>query len=229
MNKMNSIPFLQFDFQKTPDHLFDLEFQNWKQSYSKLSTDWHDLSQESLIELAHARLRSSQTLRRQTHYEAWIHSNQYVQQKIDNNEKMTWLHICQINQILRGSSDFSLFRKKEVSLVKNHFCPSDQLSLKIKEFERVFLNKADYSIIDIFWIRMWLLNFHPFEDANGRTSQLCADWLLMRLGYPPLTYQNPQQAWIIIFDSNPSEKQLLICFQMFLESLRNSFKIIQPA
>jgi fido (protein-threonine AMPylation protein) len=32
---------------------------------------------------------------------------------------------------------------------------------------------------------MQLISLHPFLDANGRTSRLMTDWLLLRAGYPP--------------------------------------------
>jgi hypothetical protein len=31
-----------------------------------------------------------------------------------------------------------------------------------------------------------LISIHPFHDANGRTTRLMADWLLMREGFPPV-------------------------------------------
>lgn len=33
-----------------------------------------------------------------------------------------------------------------------------------------------------------LVSYHPFAEANGRTSRLLVDWILMKNGYPPATW-----------------------------------------
>jgi len=35
-----------------------------------------------------------------------------------------------------------------------------------------------------------LVSIHPFEDGNGRTARLLADWLLQRSGLPPLGFDD---------------------------------------
>ena len=223
---MNSIPFLEFDFSKVPNHLFDSELQIWEKKFIKWELDQTAISEEHLKNLAQARLISSQTLRKHHENQFWIHANSYVQTQIENDESIDWEHICRINQILTRSEELNLHRKKSVSICKNEFCPPELLRRKIEEFEHIFLKKQNLTLIDFFWIRLWILNIHPFDDANGRTSQLCADWLLMKLGYPPLSFQNKREAWIIIFQSQPTDNQLIFCFQLFLQTLENSFKIL---
>jgi hypothetical protein len=38
------------------------------------------------------------------------------------------------------------------------------------------------------WPRLHPVSIHPFEDGNGRTARLLADWLLQRSGLPPLGF-----------------------------------------
>ena len=158
---MNSIPFLEFDFSKVPNHLFDSELQIWEQKFKKWEMDHNLISEDHLKNLAQARLVSSQTLRKHHENQFWIQANSYVQSLLENNETICWEHICQINQILTHSEELNLHRIKSVSICKNEFCPPELLQRKIEEFEDTFLKKQNLTLIDIFWIRLWILNIHP--------------------------------------------------------------------
>jgi hypothetical protein len=37
----------------------------------------------------------------------------------------------------------------------------------------------------------WIVSTHCFDDANGRTSRLAADWILARFGFPPISFPDP--------------------------------------
>lgn len=46
------------------------------------------------------------------------------------------------------------------------------------------------------WIHARIIRIHPFEDGNGRTSRLFANWILMKLGLPPVPVEVPKDEYI---------------------------------
>ena len=50
-----------------------------------------------------------------------------------------------------------------------------------------------------FYIAVWLharvVEVHPFEDGNGRTSRLLLNVVLIRLGLPPVVPEVPKQEY----------------------------------
>ncbi|MBK6693316.1 MAG: Fic family protein [Myxococcales bacterium] len=47
----------------------------------------------------------------------------------------------------------------------------------------------------------WLVSVHPFEDGNGRTARLAADWLLGEHGHLPMGFGAPGDTFVALHAS----------------------------
>lgn len=73
-----------------------------------------------------------------------------------------------------------------------------------------------------FYVAVWLhakvIQIHPFEDGNGRTSRILLNVVLVRLGLPPVLVEVPKQEYIMALnhffrsaDLQPAIDLLLPC------------------
>jgi len=72
-------------------------------------------------------------------------------------------------------------------LVKNHFLPASQVPAKVDELV-ARINKLGHTSdpTEAFAIFKDAVETHPFADANGRTSRMLLNYMLLKTGLPPL-------------------------------------------
>jgi fido (protein-threonine AMPylation protein) len=100
-----------------------------------------------------------------------------------------------------GSSEYLEFgpnRSTHRSKVKDELC-------QIFEQARRFIRSCDENPDDpnyergafriAVWVHARVVQIHPFEDGNGRTSRLLLDAILVRLGLPTVVPEFPKQEY----------------------------------
>jgi hypothetical protein len=50
------------------------------------------------------------------------------------------------------------------------------------------------------WVHTRIVQIHPFEDGNGRTSRLLLNIILVRLGLPPVLAEFPKQEYNVVLN-----------------------------
>lgn len=154
--------------------------------------DWHSGFQR----LSPYRLQASTSLKRGSR-EAWINANTFVANKVANEQFPKEQDVILINAILREKPEITI-RTIDVFIGPHRACTPEVLPSFLEYFYKNVLTVENQShpLVVAALTRYWLISLHPFEDANGRTSALIADWLLLSRGYLPLSFERQLDAII---------------------------------
>lgn len=94
------------------------------------------------------------------------------------------------------------------------------------ESEMDFVLENEHPVIQAAWIYQKLLAIHPFQDANGRTCRLAADWVLARSGFPPLVFLSPVAAMVPLDLDGSDLKKPLTGIIRVANAIRTSAQIL---
>jgi len=146
-----------------------------------------------------ARLRGSNTLLHDTlKVETWNLAIKAVWGFIQENRPPDLEAICEVNRILLGKLPGEpLIRKTKISAEKVFPSPK-KVELLLEDFNTQLgpILEHEHPLIQATWIYQTLVSIHPFENANGRTSRLAADWVLASKGFPPMVFLSPVAAMV---------------------------------
>ena len=79
--------------------------------------------------------------------------------------------------------------------------------------------------LDATVVHAWLTHIHPFEDGNGRTARLLANYALIQAGYPPLLLRSQAdrgQYYDALAASDDGD--ILPLFELFVSVLRRTVR-----
>lgn len=103
---------------------------------------------------------------------------------------------------------------------------------EIEPLMQVFIEHLNTTLVNkgglyaAFICRYWILSIHPFADANGRTSQLSADYLLLKHGYLPQAFSSSLEALMI---GDPEKKSYMNphrAFKRFAHTIFNAYELV---
>nr|BFD59118.1 hypothetical protein CKG001_12250 [Bdellovibrio sp. CKG001]BFD62496.1 hypothetical protein BdHM001_11770 [Bdellovibrio sp. HM001]BFD67602.1 hypothetical protein HAGR004_26240 [Bdellovibrio sp. HAGR004] len=177
-----------------------------------------------LARLAPLRLRGSSALKR-GEVESWQQANEYVAARIRADEAPNLQSILDINAILLKRPAGSL-RDRPVFVGTQQACPVGELKEGFLRLESEIL-KAD---LDPFrkaaLAQYWLISLHPFEDANGRTAVMIADWILGLGGYLPMSFESKLDALVGVFENQRASATPGAAIIKLLKNLQRSYQAV---
>lgn len=181
------------DSQQILNYLCDFNYtedQEVKDLIQLIEKSRFELSQKSvsMVKLSHYRILSSNSLKKKDGLEGWDKANKYLFQEIANVSKINKEHVLKINGLL-NNQEVTDFRAGEIFSANWQYLPKKDLDLAWKEFEEKVLIQPN-SILRSCEIYIWLVTMHSFENGNGRTARLVADWSLLEQSYLPLCFDS---------------------------------------
>ncbi|MFS4459724.1 Fic family protein [Bdellovibrio sp. HCB2-146] len=182
--------------------------------------------QTGLERLSPARLAFSGSLR-SGKSESWIAANTYASEKIAQDTPPSAQDIFHLNALLRSLPTAPL-RTGDVFLGPHKAIDAEKLPAAFQYFcdEILPQSKHKHSLLGAALTRFWLVSLHPFEDANGRTSVILADWLLLLSGYLPLGFNEASEGLIASFNQHRPSATAANAVLKTLRSVRTSYRLI---
>lgn len=171
--------------------------------------------------LAH-RLLGSNTLQSSQDFTTWQAANDWVGRQILQGDQPTIDKFIKINSILLGEN--SQVRNFEIYSGGSEYLPPENLQEGLSQLERV-LESETSALARAFQIYLYLVTLHPFENGNGRTARLAADWGLLQDGYLPLTFDSPIQSHVAVTLGSPPREKCSSFFK-FLAAIKSSYDIL---
>ena len=119
------------------------------------------------------------------------------------------------------------WRKTPIYTFNNQHPHEDDLESLMQEFYN-YLNKSLsnwHSLYTAFICRYWLVSIHPFAEGNGRTSQLIADYYLLKHGFLPQVFLKKTESLIAASPKkdfmNPQR-----AFRKFIQTILNAYDLV---
>jgi len=190
------------------DYKDDKEILDLIQSIEKSRVE---LSQKtvSMVKLSHYRILASNSLKNREGLIGWDKANQYIFQQIANVEKITKNHLLKLNQLL-NQHEVRQFRADEIYAAKWQYLENSYLEKAFEFFETNVLT-IPHSILRSCEIYIWLVTLHPFDNGNGRTARIAADWSLMEQSYLPLCFDSSVASHVAVtIGDNTKDKKTSI-------------------
>lgn len=177
-----------------------------------------------LASLAPLRLRGSSSLKR-GEVESWQQANEYVAEKIRGDQAPTLQSILDINAILLKLPSGS-FRDQPVYVGNQQACPVKELNEGLRCLEsEIFKGNLD-TFRKAALAQYWLISLHPFEDANGRTAVMIADWILGLGGYLPMSFESKLDALVGVFEDQRASATPGAAIIKLLKNLQRSYQAV---
>ncbi|MCH8487756.1 MAG: Fic family protein [Candidatus Cyclonatronum sp.] len=128
------------------------------------------------------------------HLEAVNHREaiHFVEELVQNKEKLTEWHIKSVHQLVLRTIDDAhagVYRKINVFIAGADHTPPDALHVpeEMKAFISWYREEATklHAVERAARVHNDFVKMHPFTDGNGRTARLLMNLELMKSGYPP--------------------------------------------
>lgn len=160
-----------------------------------------DFSAANHQALALARLKASTTLFKEMYVPGpalgrWADANQYAIKAVSEERTLDSEMILDLHRCLLPESSGN-FRTKSVQGGNTIYPETESLP----ELWKIFTGRLEEThlktpILAAAEVYQWIVTLHFFEDANGRLARLCADFILLSAGLPPLSFQNDVQGFV---------------------------------
>lgn len=183
-------------------------------------------SHEHLTRFQLARVLASHSIKRDEQARAqWDSAQRLLQRWVDEDVPVGKNEILLLNHTLSGSGlrdcpvytgGFEHPLVSEVPDLLDYFF--DEIWAQQKTMQPLRLGHLT---------KMWLVSIHPFLNGNGRTAQLCADYVLLKNGYIPHSFRNRTMAMVACLPNKLSTSPHRV-FLKFLDSVQWSYQILSP-
>ncbi len=176
--------------------------------------------------LAKSRLLSSNTASRaiDDSLARWDEANRYISECIQDEKKLSFEIITKINSIYNAKN--SKIRETPIygggiEFIRSQYLEEAKVLLinnLLGDVDMCFYEKA-------FHLYQWIVSLHFFDNGNGRTSRLCADYILMQNGKLPICFQSSVRSHVaqMLEDRmvNKEDKYL-----SFLKAIKRSYEVV---
>jgi hypothetical protein len=193
--------------------------------YRVESSDFPDW-QRRLENVAHLRIRSSNTLKRGDR-DSWVQANTFVEERVRNREWPTWSAICQVNALLCGQPSEQVVRETRIFIGPLEAPPPEHLKEQIRFFSEAILpmeKRREHPLVIAALLQYWIVSLHPFKDANGRTAVLIADWIGLYAQYFPQVFEMQLDALIGHFANRVTANSPARAVFKVLQNTLNSYQ-----
>ena len=174
--------------------------------------------------LENQRRQGSNTLKKKNELTEWATANNQILDWLHKNEELDFEHVKKLNLSLNPES-YGQFRTQSIFAGLGEFIEVTSLTKFENLFSKNVLKKDIHPILKAAQVYQWISSFHPFENGNGRTARLAADFILMKDDYLPLSFENPFDAMVGI-KSNTHHIDGNYGVRKLLKWLNNSYQII---
>jgi hypothetical protein len=201
-----------------------------KEHQSALAARQEPIIDTALRRLSSCRLCASSSLRRcPQSLTQWHKAQKLLESWLKHDKNINLEDIIKLNFLLSASPKAG-FRTTNIytSMVK-HVDPGELEAMMDYFFAFFQKSKSKGSLYQAFVCRYWICSIHPFADANGRTSQLVADYILLQNNMLPQAYFSLLEALII---ADPLKKSYMTphqAFKKFAQTIINAYLIIAPS
>ena len=159
---------LQADLEK-------VEFHEWQPRMEKF---------QIARSLASKTLRNSQEAR-----SYWVEAQNLLNSWLATEKPVTKPNILRLNAILTGHEVHDWRQKDIFTGDTPHPAPGVLNELMEEYLTEIFeKHSEDHVVLRASKARQWFLAIHPFENGNGRISQLLADFILLQNSYLPQSF-----------------------------------------
>ena len=194
---------------------------------SQFDSRKYEIPFESLQKLQVARCLASGTLKSRNGLEGWDKAHQVVHTWIVE-EKTLSRHsdLFYLYTIMTGCYTAS-YRTVSVYTSNNkHPEPEHLFSLMDAFFKMINSPLKEHPIQRAARARQWIASIHPFEDGNGRVSQILADYFLIKEGYLPQSYDHPRTAMVVGLPNKIDYVTPHFAFVNVAESVLHSYRLM---
>lgn len=221
-------PLLTFLGQRSSDEELALE-ESLLCSLDALRSDFEgDLSTEAWQKLQMARCMCSASLRknRSGALEGWERANLLIHTWIEEDYlPQSHEDLWKLYGELMGVPCAG-YRKAPVYTAKTKHPHSDELPLLMNWVLDKFKNPSGHPVLFASKIRQSVVSIHPFENGNGRFSQLLADLYLLREGYLPQSYDDPLMGMVAGLHDQRAFLTPHIAFLYLQRTVLNSYELL---
>ncbi len=190
-----------------------------------------DFSRANHQALAHARLLASTTLIKEMYvqgpaYSYWAKANEYAVKAMTEERSIDGEMILDLHSILTSESGRK-FREKTVHGGNTNYPETSDLP----ELWNIFISRLPETqnkspILSAAEVYQWIVTLHFFEDANGRLARLCADYILLSSGLPPISFENDAAGFVSAL-AEPEYYSVDDAVERICKGLRHSTQILQ--
>lgn len=182
--------------------------------------------------VARARQAASFTFSRQPTnlaLDAWQNANALVTTYVTDDAPIEFERVRVLAGCVLGLSAAAGLRTGPSSFSGHPCPPAGDLAQLVTPFaEAVRAREADvHPIAAAALAQQWITSAHPFDDGNGRTARLLADWILARNGYPPATYARPAAALIAIVDHGRAPIGVTATARVVLHGVAHTVRLLE--
>ena len=209
---------------KPDKKIFTEEAKQLESTIEKLGEKLSSFANPDFEKLTRARILASNThLKEQSSLQKWDAANATLAEFISQESPL--LEIFQgINQSLTDSQselrDHRIFTCDEEYLEPEHVPAAVET---LKGYSEGFLKNSPLAFG--FYLYLWGVTVHPFENGNGRTARLLGDYKLIQNGFLPMCFQSPVYSHVAI-TYNGRHRNIEGSYLKFLGAVINSYEIV---
>lgn len=209
------------DAQKEQQWISEIE-----QRQRMFSSSEATISSESLKRLGQSRVSISRSLLRcPSAQKSWHDANTLIHYWLLHDKNFTLEDLVYLNAVLCNNKNPE-WRKDIIYTCGVKHIDACEIEIIMQKFFKHLNSHNNNYLYKAFMCRYWIVSIHPFAEANGRTSQLLADYFLLKQGYPPQAFRSMVEALIV---GHPVYRPYMTpyrAFKRFTQTVLNAYDIL---
>ena len=179
---------------------------------------------EAIKELNIKRMMASNTLIKEKaslKLAQWDEANAMLNSFLSEGRGFSLHLMSEINALFTKNSSY---RSGEMYSADIQYLSQDKLHETLSYFEENYLKaESNFSPLELaFHLYQWSVTLHPFDNGNGRTARLMADWCLLKNGFLPLCFTSSIQSHVAYtINGRKTDKNTL--YLRFLAGVKESY------
>lgn len=153
----------------------------------------------------------------------WNDAQYLLHSYLINKKNINFDDALNINYILTKNK--KIIRTEAIYTAAGEHTKPQDLNYILNRLFIFIKNHKIHNIYKAFLCRYFLLSIHPFTEANGRTSQLIADYYLLQDGFLPQTFIKKSE--ILMASTKTNNLKISKAFKIFTTTILNSYEIIR--
>lgn len=191
-------------------------------------TSMASLTATSFIRLNHSRVSVSQSiLKNPDALKKWNEGQALIHKWLLSDRAVGMSDLIELNALLSASPSKGWRERDIYTLGVKHIDAQEIDAVMQALFSQVILNAQKKHLLYVaFAFRYWIVSIHPFADGNGRSSQLFADYILLKHGYLPQAFCSMLEHLIIGHHEYRPYMNPHHAFGIFSKTILNAYQIV---